>query len=416
MASALPFESAIETAIAEKRVVGAALTAVYKSSDGVKHYSSAFGRESLKADSEPMKLDSLLWIASCTKLLTAISVLQLVQRGLITLNEPLSTVLPEYATPIEVLIPPSDSDGPPTVTTTEEPLTLRRLLTHTSGLCYEWGQSLVRGWRVSLPEDSPYHPSKLSKNGPITLNYRYPLIFPPGAPGKWEYGTSIDWAGKVVERVNGEGLTLGSYMAKYIWEPLGMRSTTFRPLRDSEFTKRLIQRTMRLEDGELAPDPMETFGHVDPHDEGGGGGLYSTAEDYIKVIESLLLDDGKLLPSKLVSELCWPQLPPSPELQARLARNDDPVVLVKESGVRDVADVKWSFSLGGQVALDPIPNKCGPGTMIWSGLPNCFWWLDRDSGTAGFYGSQMFPSADSVTQTLNAQFQKGIYELASRDS
>ncbi len=95
----------------------------------------------------------------------------------------------------------------------------------------------VDGWRKTLPESSPHHYSKQGKRD-ITAGYLQPLIFPPGEPGKWNYGPSIDWAGKVVERINGEGLSLGQYMAKYIFElpgpgvndiPPGQRSQVPRP-------------------------------------------------------------------------------------------------------------------------------------------------------------------------------------------
>lgn len=358
-----------------------------------------------------MSLDSLLWIASCTKLLTAISTLQLVERGLISLDQPLSSVLTEFKPPIPMVSPYAQAGGLPIVTSTDEPLTLRRLLTHTSGIGYEHAGAILEQWRQTLPESSAQHSSKIPRNRTITLDYLYPLLFQPGALGKWEYGAGVDWAGQVVERVNPEGLTLGPYMEKYIWGPLGMKDTTFRPRQNTKLAQKLIQRVERLDDGGIALDPMERFPHIDPVDESGGGGLYSTSRDYIKVLESLLLDDGRLLSSEMVSELFRPQLPDSPDLQEKLAFSNDAEVLTMETDIVGPHIVKWNYGLGGLVAMDNIPGKGKAGIMTWSGLPCCFWWVDRTNGTAGFYGSQMWPPWDEQTRRLCAKFQKGICDL-----
>ena len=282
-------------------------------------------------------------------------------------------MLTELKPPLQIVSPTLESGGPPILSSTNEPLTLRRLLTHTSGFGYEYAAGTLEQWRQILPETSPYHASKIPRNRNITLDYLYPLLFEPGAPGKWEYGAGVDWAGQVVERVNPELLSLGPYMEKYIWTPLGMTDTTFRPLQDTKFSDRLIQRVERLDDGTLGLDPMIRFPHQSPADESGGGGLYSTSKDYIKVLESLLLDDGKILSNKMVEELFRPQLPDSRELQDKLASTNDAELLTMETELNGPQSIGWNYGLGGLVAMDDIPAKCKAGTMTWSGLPCCFW-------------------------------------------
>ncbi len=106
--------------------------------------------------------------------------------------------------------------------------------------------------------------------------------------------------------------------------------------------------------------------HIAPVDDTGGGGLYSTPRDYIKVLESLLLDDGKVLPSHRVDELLAAQLPESPELQRRLAKNDDAIGATFETVVEGTDHVQWSFSLCGLAALNSVPERSEAGTD-WQG-------------------------------------------------
>lgn len=306
------------------------------------------------------------------QLVCAISALQLVEKRLLALDEPLNHILPEYAPPIPLAsLSPA---GELVMSTTDEPLTLRRLLSHSSGFSYECDGNEVATWRKALPETSSLHPSRLHKQGKeVTVDYKIPLIFSPGTLGGWSYGPSIDWVGKVVERVNPEGLTLGKYMAKNIFEPLRMTSTTFRPLRDPKLAGRLFPFCLRLDNGNLGIDPMENYPHIEPLDELGGAGLYSTAGDYIKVLESLLLDDGKLLLSETVDELLQPQLFECPKLQTVLAQCNDGIALKFETEYEGTDKVRWSYSLCGLTALNGVPGKCEEGTNLWSGVANTYW-------------------------------------------
>ncbi|KAH8898078.1 beta-lactamase [Thozetella sp. PMI_491] len=405
------FEAETKQAAVEQRVPGAAVAAVWKDSKGEVHrYTHSFGKENVAPDAKDMTLDSLLWIASCTKLVTAISCLQVVEKGLVTLDQPLSEILPEFKPPIPVV--DFNDANELVMSSTDKPLTLRALLSHSSGLSYAHPWTSLYAWRQTLPESSPYHQSKVGKKD-ITIDYLHPLIFEPGAPGRWQYGPGIDWAGKVVERVNPEGLTLGQYMAKYVFAAVGIDDATFRPLHDPKFKDRVITRSLRHEDGSLTVDPMELYPHIEPVDDTGGGGLYSTARQHIKILESLLLDDGKLLPSHRVEELFTPQLPESPNLQKRLAENDDANAHTLETEIEGTDHVRWNFSLCGLSALNSVPARSEAGTGLWSGLLNCYWWVDRKRGTAGFYGSQIYPWGDVRAERLHARFQKAVFEAAA---
>jgi CubicO group peptidase (beta-lactamase class C family) len=314
------------------------------------------------------------------KLVTAVCALQLVERGLITLDEPLSKLLPEYSPPMPLatLEPSSSStssngDDKLVMATTSQPITLRHLLSHSSGLTYDTNPAIA-AWRTTLPPSHPNHPSQpMAKTRNVLTEYHYPLAFPPGTPGMWHYGVSLDWAGKLIERLSGQ--TLGAYMAEHIFDPLGMTTTTFRPVGDPRFSDRLFTRSFRNTDGSLSIDPMTRWGHhADPVDDLGGSGLYSTAGDYVKVVASLMLDDGKLLKKESVDELFKPQLQWTEGLQERLARNDDARAAVFETEKDgETGYVRWNFSLAGLVVGNGVPGKFGEGTGLWSGLPNCYW-------------------------------------------
>ena len=341
-------------------------------SPGVERYNFAYGKENVASDSRDFQTDSLMWLASCTKLLTAAAVMQMVESGAVSLNQDLSTVLPEFKPPIPIVS--FGPDGKLVTTSADKPLTLRILLTHTSGMAYENSSPEVQAWRGSLPQSSLFYESKLKRDGNIERDFVYPLIFPPGAPGRWNYGTSIDWAGKVVERVNKEKLSLGPYLEKHVFEPLGCSGDmTSRPLRDQARTKRLFARTRTHPDNTLSLDTMDEHPHRERVDESGGGGCYGTVQDYIHVLESLMLDDGRLLKSASVVELFRPQLPEHPLLQARLQRNDDAKWITMESADEDITKVRWNWSLCGQVAVDGVPGKCDAGLNVWSGWANTYW-------------------------------------------
>ena len=156
--------------------------------------------------------DTIFYIASCTKPVTSIAVLQLVERGLVSLDEPVGGLIPALADP-EVLTG-FDAAGAPITRPARSKITLRHLLTHTSGLAYDFTSvELTRylsskGLDFRQPEPPPI-----------------PLVFDPG--GGWIYGVGIDWVGRLIEAVTGQGLEV--YCAANIFEPLDMHDTTFFP-------------------------------------------------------------------------------------------------------------------------------------------------------------------------------------------
>lgn len=254
----------------------------------------AYGRTSVKPNASALATDATFWIASCSKLLTTIALLQCVERGIVTLDEDIcaSHLLPEWRD-APILTGFSAEDDTPQFVPSGRRMTARQLLTHSSGMGYDW-----------------LHP-KLMKLATQRNNFtfaesgrNYVLTFDCGAG--WDYGQGIYWAGKVVERVSG-GVALEDYFKQHILGPLGMTATTFHLAARPDVRARMPGMTIRKPDGRLVASRKGVWRDPDP-DESGGAGLYSSAQDYMKVLTSVLRNDGKLLNAESVDEMFRPQL------------------------------------------------------------------------------------------------------------
>src|SRR6201993_1048829 len=236
-------------------------------------YQGAFGKRDLSKD-DAMTADSVFWIASMTKAITAAAAMQLVEQGKLSLDAPIGKVLPDLASP--QVLEGFDANGEPKLRPAENPDTLRHLMTHTAGFAYDmWNGDMVRYLeRTGLPAVTT------CKNDAL----KTPIMSDPGT--RWEYGTNIDFVGKAVEA--GSGKRLDAYLRDHLFTPLGMSDTGFK-IGDSQ-RMRLVGMHARGEDGALAPMPFEL--EQEPEFHMGGGGLYGTAGDYIKFCQ-MILNKGK---------------------------------------------------------------------------------------------------------------------------
>lgn len=392
------FASTVDAAVESKQICGGAAIAVSKTGETL--FSKAFGKTSLDANAAPWALDSTFWIASSSKLLTAVSVLQCVAKGLLKLDEDIGTVLPEFAD-IQVLTGFS-GDGKPQLRPAETKPTLRHLLTHSSGLVYYMmGNSLLKRYRdsLNLPTDSGTY-----------ADYTQPLVFEPGT--QWAYGPSIDWAGRMVEIVT--ALTLEEYEKKHIWEPLGMTQTTFRPIGNESIMSRMVGRVGRNAEGVLVKE--ETGGWLVRNKEAnfGGGGLYSSAQDYIKALTSLLINDGKLLEGEMYEELFRGQLAADPAQVLRTMAHHPIAGNYLVPGYPQGNDTEFDHALGGAIVDKDIPGHAPKGTLFWSGLPNNYWFIDRKNGVCGFYASWIVPPGDVTTGKMFAALQQAAVKEGTK--
>src|SRR5580692_5238629 len=232
-------------------------------------YQGAYGKRDLSKDNA-MTADSVFWIASMTKAITAAAGMQLVEQGKLSLDAPIGKVLPDLAAP--QVFEGFDARGEPKLRPAKSPITLRHLMTHTAGFAYD----MWNGEMVKYLEKTGTPGVTTCKNAAL----KTPIMTDPGT--RWEYGTNIDFVGKAVEAVSGK--KLDAYLRDHLFTPLGMTDTGFK-LTDS-MRKRLVAAHSRAEDGSLAPIPFEL--EQDPEFHMGGGGLYGTAGDYIKFTQMIL--------------------------------------------------------------------------------------------------------------------------------
>ena len=237
-------------------------------------YEGAFGKRVL-GQPEAMTADTVVWIASMTKAVTGAAAMQLVEQGKLDLDAPAAKIVPDIAK-AEVLEGFDDS-GQPRTRKPKREITLRHLLTHTAGFSYDiWNADIAKYMEAKKI------PGIIScQNVALTT----PLLFDPGE--KWDYGINIDWAGKMVEAVSGK--RLGAYMAENLFTPLGMTSTAFKITPDM---RARLAKIHQRDDKDAFTPLMDLEIPQEPEFEMGGGGLYSTAGDYLRFVR-MILNRGK---------------------------------------------------------------------------------------------------------------------------
>ena len=225
-------------------------------------YQGAFGVADASSGRR-LELDALFRIASMTKAVTSVAAMQLVEEGRLRLDDPADKYLPELAK-VSMFEAFDSKTGAYKVKPATKPLTVRHLLTHTSGLGYNWTSPIVRDFK---PRDGEKYAAG-------------PLLFEPGE--QWMYGTSTDWVGRLVERFSGKGLE--QYFQQRIFGPLSMADTSYNvPVGRRS---RLVAVHRRQADGKFAPDSVQP--PVSVPRPIGGGGLASTAADYSRFLQMLL--------------------------------------------------------------------------------------------------------------------------------
>lgn len=349
-------------------------------------YAHAFGSRSLGGDA--MQVDDLFQVASMTKAIVSVAALQLVEQGKLTLDGPLDTLLPELANP--QVIDGFDEDGNVLLRPAKRAITLRHLLTHTSGFGYEFmNADLVR---ARGPAGSPAPGTKAALISP--------LLFDPGE--KWEYGISTDWAGQAVEAAIGH--RLDDYLSDHVTGPLGMPDTHFNP--SAAQRARAVSLYVRTPDG-LMPMPIEIGGGPDVEVLSGGGGLYSTAPDYMRFLR-MLLNGGTLDGHRILHEATVAQLGDNHVGHLRAGRMESVVpTLAGEFDMFPHMDTKWS--LGFLINPDAGPHGRSAGSLCWAGIANCYYWLDPTADVAGVLMTQLLPFGDPAVMDVLGALERMAY-------
>ena len=246
-----------------------------------------YGTTNIK-DATELKPDALFWIASMTKLITSVSALQCVERGILDLDDPqcVSRLLPEFEQ-LQVLKSANADTKEVILEPLATPITLRMLLTHTSGFNYDSISPNLMAWRSIRGETPQWMCGKLHQA------YLTPLVSQPGTA--YNYGPSIDWAGEMVARAN--KTSLGQYFQKNIFDVLGMHESFFDEQNHTSLLSKLVPPVRRgaeggLEDGQL---PFLQVKEPGFEDDLGGVGLHSTTSDYLSFLRAILTRDERIL-------------------------------------------------------------------------------------------------------------------------
>ncbi len=324
--------------------------------------------------------DTIFRIYSMTKPITSIAALMLVEEGRIDLLDPVADYLPAFAS-LKVYRGGSPTD--PVLTPATEPIRIWHLLTHTAGLTY--------GFHFVHPVDAMYRHAGFTFGTPPDLDLEaccdrwasLPLMFEPGS--SWCYSVASDVLGRVLEVA--EGRPLDAVLAERILGPLDMVDTGFYVAAD-QVEKVAALYTPEPDTGrarrlDLAPPVPTTL----PTCLSGGGGLFSTVDDYHRFLRLVVGEGGsdgiRLLSPRTVELMAANHLPGGADLE--------------QFGQRLYAETPFDgvgFGLGFSVLVDPVKAKTlgSPGELAWGGAASTAFWVDPLSGVSAIFMTQLIPS------------------------
>jgi CubicO group peptidase (beta-lactamase class C family) len=345
-------------------------------------YTGAFGKQNVAAG-VPMANDSIFRIASMTKPVTSVAVMMLVQEGDIGLDDPISQYLPAFEDK-PVIETFTAADKTYTTRPAAGPITVRHLLTHTSGLGYPFSNQTLAALVGAQPGAS------------VT---GFPLLHDPGA--RWTYGESTRVLGTLVEEVSGQ--SLDDFMVERIFAPLGMSDTFYTVPAPKAGRVVTVHRTTA--DGLVeAPNPAEITAP-----DNGDGGLHSTAADYAKFIQ-LFLNDGRAPNGmRLLSEATVALM--GENHIGAIFVEQQPAALPALSEPFPLGAGRDKFGLGFQVT-GPHSDKLArsQGSMSWAGIFNTEFWIDPARGIGGVLLMQYLPFYDAAAIETLQGFERRVYE------
>jgi CubicO group peptidase (beta-lactamase class C family) len=335
----------------------------------------------------PVEPDTRWRIFSMTKPVTSVAAMMLYEEGVFELNDPISKWLPEFA---ETRVYVAGSAQKPVTAPQMEPIRVRHLLTHTSGLTY--------GFHHAHPVDAMYRAMGHEWGTPPGADSAevcrqwaaLPLVFQPGT--EWNYGVSTDVLGRLVEVWSGQ--PLDEFFEQRIFAPLGMRDTSFGLRHDDDPDS--LARLYGAVPGQPGGAPtgfafLEAFdaaAHAKPVFLSGGGGLVSTAGDFLRFVELLRrggsYDGGRLLGDRTIAYMVGNHLPGNQDLET-FGRP-----LFAETPLRGVG-----FGLGFSMVIDPVRYGVvsSLGDYSWGGAASTAFYVDPvEDLTVSFY-TQLLPSS-----------------------
>ena len=344
-------------------------------------YEGAAGKQDV-ARGVAMPQDAIFRIASMTKPVTSVAIMMLVDAGKVKLDDPVSKYLPEFKGR-PVIDQFNEADASYTTRPAKREITIRHLMTHSSGLGYAFTNPTVKKIVDATKKNEP----------------ELALLHDPGE--KWTYSASTRVLGWVVEKVSGQ--TLDVYLQKQIFEPLKMVDTAH--VVPADKVSRVVTVHSR-KGGKLteAPNDLKQESPIR-----GDGGLYSTARDYSQFVRMLLnggtLNGAKILSPKAVQMMS--AMPAGgPVMQTQPDANPD------RTRPFPIGAGKDKFGLGFQVsAADPQYAKFrSPGSLAWGGINNTHFWIDPKRQIAGIVLMQVLPFYDDASVGVLRGIEEQVYQ------
>ncbi|TVY82176.1 Acyltransferase LovD [Lachnellula suecica] len=387
-------------------------TAVDKNGKTIFHKTA--GRQSSKDDT-PIHPEAIYWLGSISKLITTVAVLQAIERGLFGLDDDITKILPELkdsavitlSEPFNPMDPADQAKLAPggklpslTEKKREGIVTVRHLLTHTSGMAYDIFDPAAIVWLASRGEKSKIPACDLAQLIP------QPLSFEPGT--SWSYGHGFEWAGEMVARAN--NTSLETYLKDNILAPLGLSSTTFRIWEHPELEARETEMYLRTPEGPAIgvsnlPEIPQLGGYPTPRpapSDMGGLGLFGSVSDFIAILGDLVSEKPRLLSAKSADSIFASQLSPGSSSLKALGANAPIWGLM--AGIAGDEAPKVGFGLGGVLTLEDT-TSLPKGTLAWGALPNMTWFANRERGVAGIFATHVVPFGDKPAGELAAKFK-----------
>jgi methyl acetate hydrolase len=352
-------------------------------------YEGAFGTRAL-GTAAAMTPDTVVWIASMSKAITATAAMQLVERGQLHLDAPATDVVPELAR--AQVLTGFDAAGTPQLRAPTRAMTLKHLLTHTAGFSQDIFSADIMQYQETM--GTPAYTT--FENAALTT----PLVCDPGE--RWEYGINIDWVGKIVEAVSGQ--KLGDYLQDNLFAPLGMHSTSFTISPSQQ--ERLASMHAREPDEALVVVPFAL--PQEPQFQSGGAGLYSTAPDYLRFTQMLLqrgtFNDTQVLQPATVHTMAQNHIG---DLHCGELRSIVPA-LAHTANFFPGMPQKWGLSF--LINTAQTPQGRSPGSLAWSGLANTFFWIDPTKRVTGVFMTQLLPFFDPKAIALFRAYEAAVYQ------
>ncbi len=362
--------------------------------DGV-IYADAYGHADVETQ-KSVDMDTIFRIYSMTKPITSIVLMQLYEEGRFLLEDPVEKYLPDLANP-QVMT--GGSDQAPVTRPAMRSISIRDLLTHTSGLTYGFFRQTPLDARYREQNLGDFTVSDYSLAEGIRRMGQQPLLFDPGT--SWNYSMSTDVCGAVIEAITGQ--TLAQAFAERVFEPLEMFETGFSvpEAAADRFTSLYIRNPS--DGGLLRIDNYTSSAYLQPPAFlSGGGGLVSTIGDYQKFC-SMLLAEGvgnghRIIGRRTLEYMTLNHLPGGKLL------ND-----LGQSLFAEVAMDGMGFGLGFSVVEDPAANGnvCSPGEFAWGGAASTAFWIDPVEGLTTIFMTQLLPSS---TYPIRRELRSAVYQ------